>query len=271
MILSMDTFIRHQIGSAGYRMPVDRARRDAAAAALASFLRGKADRDALRAEFDRLSRAGTDRDTWDNYLEAFLRCWLHFGAILHVTETIWLEMSRHLAFLKTDLEDTRSPIQLHEEENHLGKILLARWHTLGLLVAFGVAFLTNWWLFAGATLVSFILYQRSEKIIDLPIEEKKKKEIERRQEYHPFHDQEEWMAHKHLVDEYYLPAYEAGAFAQPLSVKPPRSKWVAELVNTFAVAFFGLMWLASTLTWPIFLILISLSSPKENQQKKATP
>src|ERR1022692_4830041 len=96
----------------GCRMPVDRARRDAAADALASFLRGEMDRASLEAVFKRLAQTGNDEgkssSERDAYLEELLASWFFLGERYRpVTEEMWLAVCRHLAFLKTDLEERR--------------------------------------------------------------------------------------------------------------------------------------------------------------------
>lgn len=259
-------------------MPVDRARRDAAAEALASFLQGEADRDALEAVFKRLAQAGTaqggEGSGGDNYLEELLASWFYFGdRYKPVTEETWMAMCRHLAFLKTDLEERRWHDHGHEDEDRPRQILLARWHTLGLLVAFGVAYLISWWLFAAATVISFVLYQVSLRKHDLLKNEERRKELKRRLEYHPFSDQADWLAHKHIVDEYHLPAYEAGAFGEPPSVR----KWPAILAVParwacyfFVAAMFAYMYLFSVALWPVWLMMMSLCSRNTSQPQQTT-
>lgn len=247
-------------------MPVSRTRRDAAADALASFLRGERDRAALDTTLNRLAQAGAaqrgESSEKDTYLEELLASWLFFGDRHRpLTEEIWAEMCRHLAFLKTDLEARRWPHHGYEDEDRPRQILLARWHTLGLLVAFGVAYLTSWWLFAAATVISFALYMRALRTHDAQKDEERGEERKRRLEYHPFADQADWLAHKHVIDEYHLPAYEVGASGEPL----PVNKWSAVLAVPVRWAFylfvavaFACVYLFSVLFWPLWLVMMSL-------------
>jgi hypothetical protein len=264
----------------GCRMPVDRARRDAATDALTSFLRGEADRDALEAVFERLAQAGTaqggEGSGGDNYLEELLASWFYFGDRYRpVTEETWMAMCRHLAFLKTDLEERRwhDHGHGHEDEDRPRQILLARWHTLGLLVAFDVAYLTAWWLFVAATVISNVVYQVSLRKHDLLKAEERRKELKRRLEYHPFADQAEWLAHKHIVDEYHLPAYKNGAFGEPPSVRkwPARSAVPARWARyCFVAAMFACICLVSVALWPVWLVMMSLCSRNTSQPQQTT-
>lgn len=182
-------------------------------------------------------------------------------------------MCRHLAFLKTDLEERRWHDLSHEDEDRPREILLARWHTLGLLVAFGVAYLTNWWLFAAATLVSVLLYQVSMWKHDSLMGEERMKELRRRMEYRPFADQADWSAHRHVVDEYHLPAYDAGAFGEPAAVK----KWPALVAipalwtcYLFIAAMLSSMYLFSVIVWPVWLVMMSLCRRNTSQRQQVT-
>src|SRR5262245_27611932 len=102
-------------------MPVDRVRRDAAANALASLLRGEMGRAALGAELRRLAqsdepeeKSGPDKDT---YLEKMLALWfLDETGYRPISEEMWVPLCRHLAFLKTDLEERRWHDHVHEDE-----------------------------------------------------------------------------------------------------------------------------------------------------------
>src|SRR5262249_42351134 len=134
-----------------------------------------------------------------------------------ISEEIWQHLCLDLAFLKSDLEKRRLLDDSDKDEDRPGHILLARCHTLGLLLAFGVAYLTSWWVFAASTLSSFLLYQprmwRHASLAD--------QELKQRLEFYPFADRDEWLAHKHLIDLYHLPAYDPATFDEPPQVR----KW----------------------------------------------
>lgn len=260
-------------------MPVDRVKRDIAAHALVSFLRGEADRAALLAVFKRLAQAseleGEENLGKDTYLEELLAVELTVGERHRpVTEELWFAMCRHLAFLKSDLDERPWPNRDHEyQEEEDYAILLARRHTLGLLVAFGVAYLTSWWLLAAATVVSLPLYLASSWKHDLLKNEERRKEMKPRLQYRPFADQADWLAHKHILDEFHLPAYDANAFGEP----PPIKKWPAivivsirwtwYLINAAMISF---MYLFSIVFWPVWLVMMSLRSRGTGRQQQVT-
>jgi len=252
-------------------MPVDRIRRDAAADALASLLRGEMRRDALVAALQQLRQPdepeGKPKPERDAYLDAVLNLWSPDER--YISEDMWGIWCRHVAFLKTDLERASS----HEREDESWQIPLARWHTLGLLIALGVAYLTRWWIFVAADLLSFLLYMASaQKRGSLANEERS-----RRLEYYPFTDKDEWLAHKHLVDEYNLPACHAGAFDDPPSVKtwPP---FIASLVRwalysfvaVFVAAMVLYMYAFSIIMWPLWLVMMSLCRREASCQQQVT-
>jgi hypothetical protein len=243
-------------------MPVDRVRRDAAADALASFLRGEMGRAALGAELQRLAQSDKSEEKSrldkDTYLEEMLALWfLDETGYGSMSEEMWVALCRDLAFLKTDLEQRRW--HDHEDEDRPRQILLARWHTLGLLVAFGVAYMTSWWIFAAATPISFLLYQAAMW--------KHERHLQQRLEFYPFADRDEWLAHKHLLDLYCLPAYDPTAFDEPPQVR----KWPSFLAipariacYLFLAVMFACMYLWSVLFWPLWLVMMSLCRRETN-------
>jgi hypothetical protein len=247
-------------------MPVDRVRRDAAADTLASFLRGEMGRVALGAELRRLAQSDESeeksRPDKDTYLEEMLASWfLDEKGYRPISEEMWVALCRHVAFLKTDLEERRWHDHVHEDEDRPRQILLARWHTLGLLVAFSVAYLTSWWLFAAATLISFLLYQAAMWKHDSLADEERRRHLKQRLEFYPFADRDEWLAHKHQLDLYCLPAYDPTAFDEPPQVR----KWPSFLAipariacYLFLAAMFAYMYLCSVLMWPLWLVMMSL-------------
>jgi hypothetical protein len=257
-------------------MPVDRVRRDAAAGILASFLRGEIDRDTLGAELRRLAQADESeeksRSGKDTYLEELLPLWLHV-VLTHrpISEEMWVALCRHLAFLKTDYEERRWRDCVHEDEDRPRQILLARWHALGLLVAFGLAYLTSWWIAVAATLISFLLYQAAMWKHDSLVNEERRRQLKQRWEFYPFADQNEWLAHRHIVDQYHLPAYDMDAFDIP----PQTRKWPSILAAPvrwtcylLVAAMFLYMYLFSVALWPVWLVMMSLCRRDIDRQEQ---
>src|SRR5438309_1643266 len=87
-------------------MPADRARRDAAAKALAAFLRGESTRYTLELILEHLTDSRNAFNFWeDPYLESELPFWISvLGPSGELAERDWKRLCRHLAFLKTDGE-----------------------------------------------------------------------------------------------------------------------------------------------------------------------
>jgi hypothetical protein len=248
-------------------MSVDRARRDAVADALASFLRGETRRDELVAvlrRFVRPDEAGgqpqADRDAYLDELLA-LSCLEGKYRPTSLSEEAWEGTCRHLAFLKSDLEERRWHDPGGDDEDRPRMILLARWHTLGLLVASGVAYLTSWWVFAASTLVSFLLYQAAMRKLDAAADEERRRRQKQRWEFHPFADREEWLAHKHLLDAYHLPAYDPATFHEPPDARKCPSYLAVPArvaLYVFVAAMFACMFIGSVFIWPLWLVMMSL-------------
>jgi len=202
-------------------MPVDRVRRDAAADALASFLRRETGRgelaDALHLLLSAQNSEEKSKSVHDAYLEEdFIECWLQWERHEPITEQKWLALCRTLASLKTDFEE--KPLPRHGGEDGPGQILLARWHTLGLLISLGLSYLISWWVFAAATVLSFLLYQASLYKHDFMADKQREREIKRRMEHYPFEDEAEWLAYKQYLDAFVLPDYE-NCLCRPNSTK----------------------------------------------------
>jgi hypothetical protein len=258
-------------------MPVDRARRNAAADALESFLRGQIGRDAFGEMLERLLPAANARENaetvHDSYLDNLIGDRFLFEWYGPICEETWLGLCRHLAFLNTDLEEKPFGPHHHEDEDRPRQILLARWHTLGLLVALGVSYLVSWWLFASATLLSFLLYQVSMWKHDSLVAEEGRTELQQRFEYYPFADESEWLAHKHHLDQYLLPAYDATAFRDPRQAR----KWLGYLLAPvragcflIIVAMFVYVYAFSVVLWPLWLVMMSLCR-REPERQQLTP
>lgn len=246
-------------------MPVDRAKRDAVADALASFLRSEIHRgelgDVLQYSVQSDEREGQPKSEKDPYLDDLVTLWFIEERYGPISEKMWKGLCRHLAFLKSDLELRRWPGHSHEDDDTPRQIVLARWHTLGLLVAFGVAYLTSWWVFAASTLISFLLYQVAMWKHDRLADEEMRRLLKQRMEFYPFADRDEWLTHKHLLDQYHIPAYDPATFYEPSQV----SKWPSFLAFparfacfVFVAAIFAYMYIFSVVMWPLWLVLRSL-------------
>ncbi|HVL14085.1 MAG TPA: hypothetical protein VM529_16060 [Gemmata sp.] len=199
----------------------------------------------------------------DGYLDELLAMSCLEGKYrpISLSEEAWEGTCRHLAFLKSDLEERRWHDPGGDDEDRPRMILLARWHTLGLLVASGVAYLTSWWVFAASTLVSFLLYQTAMRKLDAAADEERQRRQKQRWEFHPFADREEWLAHKHLLDAYHLPAYDPVTFREP----PDARKCPSYLAVPAQVAFYvfvaamlASMYIWSVFIWPLSLVMMSL-------------
>jgi hypothetical protein len=257
-------------------MSADRARRDAAAGALASFLRGQTDRIALAEAFQSLpqpadpeGQPAADRDRYLDDLMILL--WSVPGAEYEATsEEEWTALCRHLAFLTSNLEGRSWDDQLREDEDRPYQIWLARWHAAGLLVAAGVSYMVNWWLFVVANVASYALYFVALSRHEAPEEEQNRVQRAQRLEFYPFADRDEWLAHQQLLDGYHLPGYDPAVF----TAAPRVWTWPALLIlpvwvgySLFVVLAFVCMFAFSTAFWPLYLVLMSLCSRAPEQER----
>jgi hypothetical protein len=247
-------------------MPVDRVRRDAAAAALASFLRHETDHVALGAELRRLSRLLRSeekvRSERDTYLVEMLAGWSPIErGNKAVSVKMWEEMCRTLAFLRTDLEERPWP-GLSRDEDESWQALTARRHALALLPAAGVAYAMSWWVFAAATAVSFLVFEAAMREHESTLNEAIDRQRRQRWDNEPFADGDEWSAHRHLLDGYSLPAYDAVAF----DVRSRARRWLSRITAPFrwacylvAAAMLACMFLGSMCMWPAAIAWMSLA------------
>jgi hypothetical protein len=235
-------------------MAVDRRGRDELAGHLAAFLRGEIDRDALRARLDALS-AGPE----DAYLHGLLTWGLR-----HVPERLsereWGRLRRHLAFLRTDLEERRVDLSFPDEDRPF-QIRLARWHLAGLAAALALWPLAGWWPLATAWVASFALFMLQVHRHDAARDNAWQDEVARRVEFAPFASEEDWLAHAGLLEPFRLPAYEARLHAAP---KPrPAVLRIGSAVLTAAAAVLivgviGFMYACSMPLWPVWLAGMSV-------------
>jgi hypothetical protein len=260
-------------------MPVDRAKRDAVAEALASFLRGETGRDELGAALRRSVRVeklhGERPPDEDASLYSLAVVWFwgeRYGPIL---EDFWRELCRYLAFLTTDLEQRPWTLLTPSADDFTPReVLLARQHALALLVVAGVAYLTSWWVFFAATPVSFLLYQRAVGDRSPPVSEEQQRRQQERWDFSPFADRAEWLAHQHLLDSFRLPAYDPARFDGPRRGRkwPPFLKASARVARGGCIAAaFAYVCAGSVLIWPVWVVLMSLQSPGPDAAGKVRP
>jgi len=251
-------------------MPVDRAKRDAVAEALASYLRGEKSRDQVGMTichvFPNDNPASKVKSGNDAYLEEMQRQWPPPESRMLFSKELWSRWCRHLAFLNTEFATNRCPMPAFNDEDLPWEILLARWHMLGLLVAGGVAYFTSWWFFAVVVFLSYVLFMASKAKHDAPAEMKRAKDMKRRLEYYPFADEQDWLAHEHLLASYDLPAYDATLFNESLQRKEP-SAWKAALMEAAIRVLFLVFQIMTITIWPLFIVLMALSRRKVSDQQ----
>jgi hypothetical protein len=260
-------------------MPVDRARRDDVAGALASFLRGETGRDEFRAALRGSVRPhgrrerGPDKDTC---LETLADLWFcGKGGHGPIPEECWRDLCRYLAFLKSDLEERPWQGSIPSaDEDRPRQILLARWHALALLAAAGVAYLTSRWVFFAATPVSFALYMAATPERKPPVDGEQERRRQESWDFFPFADRAEWLAHQHLLDSFRLPAYDPARFDGPRRGRkwPPFLKASARVARGGCIAAaFAYVCAGSVLIWPVWVVLMSLQSPGTGAADKVRP
>jgi hypothetical protein len=240
------------------QMPVDRAGRDALADALSSFLRGESSGVAFAAEVRRLALATksepSNGSTKDDFLEELLAGYTTCGFnTWPISEKEWNGLKRQLAFLKSDLE-MRS---WREQSDEFELRRFARWHTFGLLVTFGLAYLTSWFVIVAFSVISFLRFQ----VVMQRSHSNDEEQRSRWQAFYPFADENEWLAHQHLLDPYDFPPYDPSRF------HVQRSKLFSILfamsrIGSFVciVAMFTVLAIGSILIWPLWLVMMSVCS-----------
>jgi len=257
-------------------MPVDRTRRDEAADALASYLRADIDRaaidDALRNLAESTTPENNAESQEDAYLAEMLSNWLDLEMHMPISEQTWEELCREIAFLKSDLEKREFNKHRREDKDRPREILLARFHLLGLIAVFGVAYLVSWWILAAGLLLSFVLYQVAMSNHWKQDEAEWLNGLKDELKFYPFANQDEWKAHKYLLDQYRLPPYDPAHFNEP----PRQRKWPRFLVipartaiYLFVGAVVAYMYLFSIVLWPVWLILMSLCRRESNRSERS--
>lgn len=234
-------------------MPADRARRDAAADALTSFLRCEIDRDALGDRLRQMAKPSVE----DRFLESLeFRLCLEGKFRLVISEEVWERLWRDLAFLRTDLEERPPPVLCFDKDDRPGEIRLARWHIAGLMIAAAVAYFTSWWVLVAANVISYLQYQYSMRSNEPQVDE----EYEARLAFLPFANKDEWLKHKHLVDELHLPVYDPLRFDEPAPKEWPVLSaivgWTC-LLLILPLLLYALLF--SIAFWPVWLVAMSLS------------
>jgi hypothetical protein len=247
-------------------MPVDRVSRDAAARALASFLRGETSCTALEASLRRVAAARAtaagSESGQDLELDSWLQYWLRFERHGRYTEKQWRALCRNLAFLHTALEQREFQALDNLDKGRPRQVLLARRHTLGLTVALVAGYCVSWWVVAAATLLSFILYQASMRRRVATAAAGEAGQTKPQAEYYPFVDEDEWSSYKHHLDQHQLPKFDPKAFRDPAAP----SIWIACLIAPvqavgllLLVAMILYMYAFSIVMWPLWLVFMSLS------------
>lgn len=238
-------------------MPANRESRDAAADALASFMRGELDGDALQMRFEAILSSCQGEATGDDYLDSLLSRWepppwKYWAA----TEEEWNGLRRQIAFLKSDLPERPICFPTPVEDRPY-QILLARWHTLGLVVASGFSFHFGWWWFAVASVVSFVLYQIALSRHEGVHEEEQRTEARRLVAFLPFTDEEEWLAHEGLLQNSRLPSFTPHPRHRTTG-ETIRDKGILVVCGVVTGCMFGYMYVFSVFMWPLCLLLMSL-------------
>ncbi len=255
-------------------MPVDRLKRDAAADALAAFMRGEMDKTSVRERLISIPGSCTNRDgSREGPVDKPLRSLiddlqLEFSSDLGpYTEKDWERFCRILAFLKSDLEILQEPSWPTADPNRLVSpadlrmFRQACWHLLGLLAALGFAFLVGWWLLAAAWVVSFVMFSAMMARIDSEEEEEDLREFRRISAFYPFENEDQWLSHAELLEPYRLPPYDPEIHGRAEEIV--HSRWDKALTLLLSAAvlcpMFAIMWAGSLLIWPLWLAIAALS------------
>jgi hypothetical protein len=245
-------------------MPVDRDQRDAVADSLAAFLRGEIGRKVWRTRLDPICTVLRNTTVRDGYLHDFLLEWEWPWLSDPLSKEDWEQLRRHLAFLKTDLEERKFslPSSLDDDADRPRQIRLARWHVLGLAVPFGLSFVVGWWLFVVALVISFILYQVSMWRHGAAWDKAFSAESSRVLAFYPFASEEEWSAHEGRLEPYRLPGYDPQIHCQrerrTLAARIGNALRMSASFILFATIFGIMIPVASLLMWPLWLVLMSL-------------
>jgi hypothetical protein len=121
---------------------------------------------------------------------------------------------RELAFLKTDLPQsgiTFPNTQAREDDD----IIRARWHTAFLIAALVPSYFISWWIIVVACVFSEVCYLVQIWIHDAEEHETQKAALKLLLAYEPFVNEEEWIAHQSLLEQFHLPLYEEVHYKLP--------------------------------------------------------
>lgn len=246
-------------------MTVSREYRNAAAEALTPFLRGEINYDALRDRFGTILDSTGGELIPDEFVGNLLYAHANFSRG-PITKKIWTDLRKALAFLKTDLEapQYREPAQ---ESRYSAEIVQARWHLLGIAIAFCLTLLVGWWIFFAASVLSWIIIQVREWRRDSAFDKALRTERERFWRCFPFLSEEERVVYETALDEMSIPKSYPGR--GPASLSTRIGEVVGAVFETvlfviFVPFIFMFFILIPLFCWPIYLVVTSL-------QRRQTP
>jgi hypothetical protein len=170
----------------------------------------------------------------------------------------WGELTRHLAFLRSDLA-----VPLIQRPRADGssavEARLARWHVMGLALAAAVSLWSGWWVFVAAVVASFFLFEATMWWHETAT----RREWRRLTAFYPFADERDWRAHQALAEQARLPVYDVNRYRAPMLRR-------VEIMLLYAVglaAAAGLLILGhafAILMWPVSLLIMATNRrPKE--------
>jgi hypothetical protein len=240
-------------------MPVDRVNRDALADALAAFMRGDLAFEALRSKVETIYASLNAKSVFDQGLiflliSGFSESDQQFDRRLEKDERFekrkWERRRRELAFLKSDVElQLKDMVRPPSQDDYSCIELRARCcHALALALAFRLSVVIGGWgwcVYWTACIVSFSVDQYLERLrIALNNEQSRWFAV------FPFANEEQWLAHEKLLENYRLPSIEPVLESKPI----PKRRWVRVLD---AVWGWCAVVVALPVTWPIYLVITS--------------
>jgi hypothetical protein len=235
-------------------MAVDRNARDAVSDILVAFLRCEAD---LQATIDKVEAYCQDHNedaTNDTYLKELLESLWAGLSRDGLSQRWWEAMRRELAFLQTDLQKPEWPPYPPGPPDTLPFVY---WHLLALSAALALSWFAGWWLFIGVWAAAGTFGMVHFQLQDHGTAGRA--EWSRLLAYHPFLNEEEWLAHEKLLDRFQLPTYEV--WRQKNWIEPSRLREAASSVVFWTVipAMLAFMFASSVAMWPLFVVLFSIS------------